>query len=219
MNKENLLYILGGVLVGFVAAYVLFEVMLNKQPPRLTPALRAALVSGEGQPMAGPEADPNAGASDAAMAAGDPAAGGAAGGPAMAEIETLRQQVEKNPNDADAVRKLANLNFDIRNWKRAEELYRRYLEIRPDDPDVMTDLGIAYRESRDFDKALAQFDAAQKLAPDHWQSYYNEVVVLAFDLKQMDQAGQVLQELQRLQPANPDVAKLAEAVNKQRAAA
>lgn len=218
MSKDNLLYTLGGILIGFVAAYVLFEVMVNKQPPRLTPALRAALVNGEGQPMA-PEGggDPNGGAGDAAMAAGGQP--GANGGAPMAQIEALRQQVEKNPNDADAIRQLANLNFDIRNWQRAEELYRRYLELRPKDPDVMTDLGISYRESRNFDKALEQFDAAQKLAPDHWQSYYNEVVVLAFDLKRMDQAGQVLQELQRLQPANPDVAKLAEAVNKQRAAA
>jgi Flp pilus assembly protein TadD len=212
LNKDNLLYILGGILVGFVAAYVLFEVMLNRQPPRLTPALRTALVNGQGQPLAGPAADPNAGGdSDAAMAAG-----GAPAGPSMPEIEALRQQVEKNPNDADAVRKLANLNFDIRNWQRAQELYRRYLEIRPQDPDVMTDLGIAYRESRDFDKALEQFNNSQKLAPDHWQSYYNEVVVLAFDLKRMDEAGQVLAELQRLQPVNPDVARLAEAVNKQR---
>ena len=84
---------------------------------------------------------------------------------------------------------------------------------------MITDLGISYRETKNYDQALEQFQQARKLAPDHWQSYYNEVVVLAFDLKRHDEANQLLQELQRMQPSNPDVAKLAEAVTRQRNAA
>jgi Tetratricopeptide repeat len=221
LNKDNLLYTIIGILIGFVSAYLLFEAMSARQPPRLTPELRAQIaMEGEnpGQPAGGGEAPTDARTADTS----NPGMGGAApggGGPAMAEIQQLRDYVEKNPNDADAVLHLANLNFDIRNWARAQELYSHYLKLRPGNPDVLTDLGISYRETQQFDQALERFRQARKLAPAHWQALYNEVVVLAFDLKRFDEAGPVLQELQRMQPGNPEVAKLADAVARQRSAA
>lgn len=216
MNKDNLLFLMGGLLVGFVTAYLFFEAMAARQPPRLTPQMRAQIVSGEegGGAMGAPagEAPAGGGAPNAA------AAGGQGGGPAMAEIQQLRDYVEKNPNDADAVRKLADLNFNISNWPRAQELYNHYLQLKPNDPDVMTDLGITYRETKEPDKALTLFRQAKQVSPDHWQAYYNEVVVLAFDLKKHDEAGQVLDQLQKMQPGNPDVARLSDAVNRRKAA-
>ncbi len=217
MNKDNLLFLMGGLLVGFVTAYLFFEAMATRQPPRLTPQLRAQIVSGEdgagGAGAPGGEA-PAGGDANAPAASG----GAQGGGPAMAEIQQLRDYVEKNPNDAQAVRQLADLNFNISNWQRAQELYSHYLELKPNDPDVMTDLGISYRETRQFDKALDLFRRSKQVAPDHWQSLYNEVVVL-MDLKKNDEANQVMAQLQKMQPGNPDVAKLAEAVARQRNAA
>ena len=137
----------------------------------------------------------------------------------MAEIQRLREFVEKNPNDADAVLLLANLNFDIKNWDRARELYERRLQLKPGDPDVLTDLGVCYREMGEFQKALDFFDQAEKLAPDHWQSRYNKVVVLAFDLKDYAKAEAILDELRRMQPQNPSIGELAAEVARRRAAA
>ncbi len=207
LNKDNLLFLMGGLLLGFVFAYLLFEAMASRQPPRLTAALRSQIAMG----------DEAAGGGNAAMGGGAEAPPGAApgAGPAMAEIQQLRDFVEKNPNDIQAVRKLADLNFDIQNWQRAQELYSHYLELKPNDPDVITDLGITYRGLQQYDKAIDLFNQAKKLEPGHWQAYYNEVVVLAFDLKKIAQANQVMGQLQQLQPANPDVAKLAEALAKQ----
>jgi cytochrome c-type biogenesis protein CcmH/NrfG len=217
LNKDNLLFAIIGVLLGFASGYVLHEVLSTRQPPRLTPELRAQIAM-EGESATGPaaaeapaEGPPGGGAA--------PAAGAASNGPALAQIQELRDYVNKNPNDADAVRKLADLNFDIQNWSRAQELYGHYLTLRPNDADVLTDLGIAFRESKQFDEALERFRQAKKVAPAHWQSLYNEVVVLAFDLKRHDEAQKVLEDLQRLQPNNPEVAKLATAVSNQRSAA
>jgi cytochrome c-type biogenesis protein CcmH/NrfG len=214
-QKDNILFLMGGILVGFVLAYLMFEAMASRQPPRLTPALRAQIVAGDdangGGAVAGGEAPAGGGAADASA----PPAGAAGAGPAMAEIQQLRDYVEKNPNDATAVRKLADLNFDIQNWQRAQELYAHYLQLKPNDTDVMTDLGITYRGLRQFDKALDMFRQAKTLDPNHWQSYYNEVVVLAFDLKKPAEANPVLAALQKMQPGNPEVAKLAQAVARQ----
>jgi Flp pilus assembly protein TadD len=219
VNRDNFLFATIGILVGFISGYLLHEVMSTRQPPRLTPEMRAQIVvpGGEQGPAAAPEGDAGAAPADAAAAGSAPAAGG--GAPGMQAIQELKAYVEKNPNDAKAVLQLANLNYDIRNWKRAQELYHHYLELKPNDPDVLTDLGITYRYTQDFDKSLQQFQQAQKAAPDHWQAYYNEIVVLAFDLKKFDQATEILAKLQQMQPGNPDVAKLAAEVAKQRSAA
>jgi tetratricopeptide (TPR) repeat protein len=201
LNRENLLFAIVGILIGFVSAYLLFETMATRQPPRLGAGAATGAAGPMGEP-AGPQGAPAAGA-----------------GPAMAQVQELQNRLQQNPNDTDALRMLANLNFDIQNWQRARELYSRYLEIRPDDPDVMVDLGVTYREMGRFDQALGLFRQVQQQNPSHWQSYYNEVVVLAFDLKRFDQADQALARLRELQPGNPDVERLAAAVEQQRNAA
>jgi len=218
VNRDNLLFATIGILVGFITGYLVHEVMATRQPPRLTPELRAQIVVPGGEQGGGGAPGSDAGAAPAANDGGGAGPAGPGGAP-MQAIQELRAYVEKNPNDADAVRKLADLNFEIRNWKRAQELYRHYLELKPGDPDVMTDLGISYRETQDFDKSLQLFQQVHQAAPDHWKSYFNEVVVLAFDLKKVDEAKVPLAKLQQMQPGNPDVVRLADAVAKQRTAA
>ena len=238
MNKDNVLFAVIGILIGFISGYLLHEVMAARQPPRLRPGDVAAAGPGG---ISAPDGGGDAGAAGAAgspanagnpppdgagalgmgggpAAAGAPGAPGGAGAP-MAAIQQLREYVEKNPNDADAVLKLANANFDIRRWDRARELYTQYLKLKPDQPDILSDLGITYRELRQFDQALEQFQKAQKLAPTHWQAQYNQAVVLGIDLKRYDDAQKVLADIEKLQPGNPDVAKLAAEVDRRRKAA
>ncbi|MCB1009383.1 MAG: tetratricopeptide repeat protein [Acidobacteria bacterium] len=188
MNRDNLLFLVIGVLAGFLGGYMLQESMAAVQPPR-TAAAEGGFhgVGGAAGPMMG--GDPNAAAS--------------------AEIERLRQALEANPTDESALIALANLNFDIQRWDRARELYVRYLALHPDDADAHTDLGICQRAAGEFDAALESFAKAQALAPDHWQSVYNEVVVRAFDLGDHAAALAALEKLERLAPGNPDVARLA----------
>ena len=214
MTRDNLLLITIGVLAGFISGYFTHEVMAVRQPPPLA-VLQAAQAAAQGGANldgagAGAGAEGGVAPGDPRGTGGGPAGG--AGGPAMADILRLREQVEKNPNDADAVLTLANLNYDIRNWDRARQLYEHYLELRPPQPDMLTDLGVSLRGLKRFPEAMARFEQAQQLQDGHWQSLYNEVVVLAFDLKDMPKAQQVLARLRQLQPDNPEVAKLADEV-------
>jgi Flp pilus assembly protein TadD len=203
LNKDNLLFAVVGILIGFVSAYLFFEAMATRQPPRLGAGGPAATAAGPmGQPAAPPQGGPPAG-----------------GGAPMPQIQELQARLEQNPNDTEALRTLANLNFDIQNWQRAQELYTRVLQIEPDNLDVMVDLGVTHREMGQFDQALGLFRQVRQRSPNHWQAYYNEVIVLNFDLKRFDEADKALARLRELQPANPDVERLAAAVQQQRNAA
>ncbi|HVS04440.1 MAG TPA: tetratricopeptide repeat protein [Thermoanaerobaculia bacterium] len=200
MTRDNVLYVLVGLLAGFIAGYFVHEAVVARQPPR---AVGAVPFHGGTAPQ---------GAPPGAAPATDQ-------GAQMQQIEQLRQQVDANPEDAEAILALANLNYDIRSWARAQELYQRYLELRPPDPDVLTDLGVTLREQGDHRAALDRFTTAQELAAEHWQSLYNQVVVLAFDLQRYEEAEAVLERLRQLQPGNPDVERLAEEVERRSAAA
>jgi tetratricopeptide (TPR) repeat protein len=199
LNKDNLLFAVFGILIGFVSGFLLKEAMDIRQPARILPGQAAIQGAAGPAPASGP--------------------GGQSGGPASAEVQELVAHLQQNPNDADAIRRLADLNFEIGSWKRAADLYTRYLALRGDDPDVLSDLAVCYRESKDIDRALQTLRRAQGVAPDHWQSVYNEAIILVFDLQQLDAATQVMDKLKKMQPDNQRVAELAAEIERQKNAA
>ena len=137
----------------------------------------------------------------------------------MEEIRKLKEYVDQHPEDSDAVRKLANLNFDIGNWARARDLYLQYEKVATADADLLTDLGITHRELGESDQALARFRQAEKLAPEHWQSRFNQAIVLGLDLSRFDDAIKILDQLRGLQPGNPEIDRLQAEIEKRRKAA
>ncbi len=203
MNRDKVLYTVIGLLAGFICGYVMHEVMAARQPAPGWASTSGRPATAGGAPRANP------------AASGAAAASGSAGSqPAMEQVQRLAAYVRENPEDASAIRQLADLNYDISNWQRAAELYSRYLELDATDVDVMTDLGATYRHLSRPQDALEQFRNARELAPDNWQARYNEVLVLAFDLNDLPGADAAMGELVSMQPDNPQVAHLAEELKK-----
>lgn len=187
MTRDHLLFLVGGLLGGFVLGYLGHEVVAARQPPRLNTTV--------GQSQAA-EALP----------------GRVAPGTTMPEVDRLRAAVEANPDDADSVLALANANFDIGNWGRAIKLYEHYERLRPGDANVLTDLGVCLREAGQVDAAVARFRQAGERDPAHWQSRFNLAIVLASDQHDYAAAEAVIADLRRLQPGNPDVERLAQEI-------
>jgi Flp pilus assembly protein TadD len=204
VKRDNWLFATFGLLLGFILGYVLHEVMAARQPPRLAVGASPQIEDMNGAPRP--------------AQAGGPGAGAPAGGPPMAEIQELRAQVEKNPNDTEALLRLANMNFDIKNWQRASELYERYLKLQAPTSDVLTDFGVTLREQGQAKEALAQFERAATLSPTHWQSRFNKAVVLGLDLQDYAGADRELAQLRVLQPSNPAIGELAAEIERRKSA-
>lgn len=195
MSRDTFLFLIIGILFGFIAGYWLHEVMTGVQPPRMAPGT-------------GTVSSPDVGGGGPGTAEAAPP--GAQAG--MQQVEELTAYVEENPDDAQAILRLAQLNMQIANWPRAAELLERVVALGTEAAGIHIDLGYAYRELGRYDDALAQFEQAQEINPDRWESRYYEVIVLAFDLQRMEQAEETLEELRRLQPDNPNVEQLAQQV-------
>ncbi len=94
-----------------------------------------------------------------------------------AQTKPLLQRLDANPKDVPALIELGNLYFDASQWPSAITYYTRALKLAPKDPDVRTDMGIAYYYTGDADRALKEFDQALKDDPRHVQTLFNVGVV------------------------------------------
>ena len=92
---------------------------------------------------------------------------------------TLTPQADAPPDvsrlaPADAALTLANWNYDRQNWSHAIEHYQEAIGLGRDNPDVRTDLGNCFRFLGQTQKALEQYETAQKQNPQHENSLYNQ---------------------------------------------
>lgn len=112
-----------------------------------------------------------------------------------AKIDDMEKAVAKEPQNAQAWAALGNAYFDAKNPQKAVQAYARALALNPNDPNVLTDQGVMFRALGFFDKAVANFEKANKLNPQHLQSLYNLGIVYAVDLKQPAKARPVFEKV------------------------
>ena len=122
----------------------------------------------------------------------------------------LEEAVRKNPQDMHAWIQLGNHLFDENKPREAIRAYENALNIKGDNPDVLTDMGIMYRQLGEFGRAAEIFTQASAIHPQHEQSRFNLGVVLFFDLNRKDEARKVWRELLGINPGarTPDGALL-----------
>ena len=113
---------------------------------------------------------------------------------ARIEIEDIQSRLNdyqtvlsRNPGDIDVVRVLADtyyemgtiqgengdINDSYRSFKNAVDQYLKYLSVKPDNVEVMTDLGLAYGDLQMPEIALRELKAAVALAPGNQRAWHS----------------------------------------------
>ena len=189
------------LVVGLMAGLVIGYVLAENQPVPPAKAIRLGL---------NPQGAQGAAQGDALPDGHPPIDGDAA-----AENQRLQQQVAEiegllasNPNDAGLMTAMGNLFFDAGSWSDARDWYEKSLQVSPGDPNVLTDLAVVYRNLGDSKRTIDLLDQAIAIHSDHWQAWYNKVVVYQFDLHQHDEAADALRTLQDLKKSNPQIPDL-----------
>jgi len=116
------------------------------------------------------------------------------------KVQTLKEIVKKDPKNLPAWVELGNLYFDTDQPKEAIEAYSQYLAVKPDNPDVRTDMGIMYRKLGQFDRALEEFRKAAQSDPKHANSRYNIGIVLLHDKQDIKSAIKAWEDYLKVDP-------------------
>ena len=203
LNRNIMFALAGGLAAGLLLGYFLFNSGSRETGPIVAAPVNAAPVMpapslGGGLPGAMPGATP---------AAGPPSA------EVQARIARIEAALLSDPKNHDAWVAVGNEYFDSHQPHRAVAAYAKALALKPEDPNVLTDQGVMYRQLGQFDKALATFQKANKLDPAHVQSLFNMGVVYANDLNKPDAAAKAWNQVIAVAPASDQAAQARQMVS------
>jgi tetratricopeptide (TPR) repeat protein len=124
-------------------------------------------------------------------------------------IEFLKRANQIRPDAYEPLVNLGNAYFDSDRFEEAEKWYAQALAKKPDDVNVRTDLGLTFffRRPPDVDRAIKEYRASLERNPNHPQTLQNLTVAL---IKKGDaaEAEKILARLEQANPANPALAQL-----------
>jgi len=215
MNKDQLQFLVSGILFGFLVGYVIAYAVHEPKVVRQAAPVPAAGNLGMGQSL------PPAGGGPP----GD-APGGAQGGgdermmaQVFQEITALKAAIQKDPKDVTALFRLANMYHDARKFDQAVDYYKKGLAITPKDVDARTDMGICLYEMGMADDAIAQFRTSLSYEPNHWQTWLNLGIVALSSKNDVKTAAEAFDKVEALNPGFKDLPMLKDALKKATVAA
>jgi cytochrome c-type biogenesis protein CcmH/NrfG len=200
MNKNLLLGAVGGLLIGVLVGYTIgLTKGMNEAQKLLGSAPLPAFDAGAPLPAGAPTQLPQPGTPG--MPGALPAA--APSPEVFQRIEMNQKLVAKDPKLVGVWIQLGNDYFDSRQHQKAIDAYGRALALAPNNPDVLTDQGVMYRDTGRFDEAIANFEKAGAIDPRHAQSAYNLGVVWANDKHDAARASAAFKKVISIAPASP----------------
>ena len=191
MKKEQIAMLVGGFAFGVLVGFGLAQIGGG--------APQQARSQAPQQRQAAPPAQPQATA------------------PMLAEVAKLREILELDPDNAEALKRLGNLYHDARMWPQAVEFYEKAVALTPNDPNLLTDLGTCYGGVGRNDEAVAMFAKANNIDPNHWQSLFNTVIIAGLNAHDFDTAEAALAKLAALPAGQQHVPQLRQALDQAKA--
>ncbi|MBC7930284.1 MAG: tetratricopeptide repeat protein [Rubrivivax sp.] len=233
MTRENILFALVGLLLGYVVAFhVVVHVKQNQSLPQVADGAPAEVEAAAEQPAlpANDVEDSQRLASAAQIAAKtareDPKnfdaqfnAGEASlqAGDAEGAIDFFTRANLLRPSDYDALVRLGNANFEADRLDVAERWYKEALQKKPDDVGVRADLGLTYfkRKPPQVDKAVAELRRALEYDPANVLVLHNLTLML-LQSRDYDGAEATLAKLEKLDPEGSNTPMLRQELEKSR---
>jgi tetratricopeptide (TPR) repeat protein len=182
---DRLLFVAIGLLAGFAAAYL----YLDRVPSSVVSVDPHAGLTGVGP---GATRDlPGSGGGQPALSA-DPVA--------QRKLADLESAAAKEPGNYALLVQLGNTAYDLESWGKAVDAYERALKLQNGDPNVLTDLGVAYRNTGNGTKALEMFGKALAKDPAHWPAAFNQAIVYGIDRGDKTKAKEILNRIKKEHP-------------------
>ncbi len=179
MRLDSIVFAVSGILFGVIVGWV-----LGSQQARST------------VPVAPPPAQ--------AASTGSAASASQAVPLDQERVKALMAVAQQNPDDAQPRVQLGNMYFDAEQYPQAITWYEQAMGLKKDDPNVSTDLGVAYYYTNQPDRAIAQFDHSLSLDPKHTKTLLNMGIVRAFGKQDLAGAQQAWEQVVAIAPNSPE---------------
>jgi tetratricopeptide (TPR) repeat protein len=183
MNRENVLFSVVGLLLGYVVAFHLVVYVNQNQPATAAAAAEAA---------AGMPANQTGGAGQ----------GGANRQRLLAEAEQAAGAARKEPDNFEAQMKAAEGYFEAGSFEDAIDFMTRANKLRPDNYDTVVRLGNVYSSAGRFEDAARWYSAALAKRPDDCDA--RSELALTFFMRKPSQPAQAITELRRCLANDPN---------------
>ncbi len=129
-----------------------------------------------------------------------------------AQVQALRNVVDRDPKNAVARAQLGNLYYDAGRYPDAIKWYGESVALNPKDASVSTDLGVSYYYNNQPDLAIKQLEHSLQVDPKHTKALLNLGVVRAFGKQDLKGATEVWRRLVEIAPDSPEGRKAREAL-------
>ncbi len=191
MTRENLLFAIIGILLGFIVGFMSASVMSQKYAAAPVPATAGSGTLPADHPPVG-----------AQSAGGDPQA-------MRAEVTASIEKARNEPKNFDAQLKAAELYYQIQRYDQAIEFLLKANQINPTDQRTVALLGMVNLDAGHYDTAEKWYLAAMKMKED-------DVMVLsglaATRLEKGDAKGSedAIAKLEKVDPNSTDLPRFKE---------
>lgn len=185
MTRENFLFGIIGVLLGFILGFMLHGVMSQRDAER-------AAASTQQRPQLPSDHPPieNAGGADQQQS--------------MEQVQQTIARARNDPKDFDAQIMAARLQYQIQQFDEAIKFLLTANQIRPDNYDVLVMLGEANMDAQHWDAAEKWYKAAQTKNPKDL-AVAASLAFVGLQRGDVKAAERAIANLEKLSPDSPDL--------------
>lgn len=210
MKKENILFLIIGLLAGCIASFLLTNQLNRSAAIQQAPPASVPPPGQQGQGAAMPQvgaalekAEKNPQNFEAQVEAGE----------MFARIKNFDRAIpfflkanEIRPDDYQILVILGNAFFFNNKFEEAEKWYEKALQKKPDDVTVRTDYGLTFamRDPKDLDRAIKEYEKALSFKPNEELTLQN----LSVALSEKGDSAKLQKALESLEKVNPENAAL-----------
>ncbi len=184
MTKDNLMFAIIGLLLGFIIGFMVHSVMSQREAAPRSPMQQTQSMPPNHPPVAGDQgSDPQQ---------------------VFAQVQEAMKQAREQPNNFDAQITAAKMEYQIQRYDQSIEYLLKANQLHPDDLDVVAMLGEANMDGGHFDVAEKWYRAALLKKPDNMPVLDGLCAVLLSkgDAKAAEEA---INKLAKIDPTNQDL--------------
>jgi tetratricopeptide (TPR) repeat protein len=187
MTKDNLMFAIIGLLLGFIIGFMMHSILSQREGAPRAPAQQTQSMPPNHPPVGSDQT-------------------GEGGQQMLASVQTAMKQARENPNDFEAQLTAAKLEYQIQRYDQAIEYLLAANKIKPTDFDTLAMLGVANLDAKHYDAAAKWYKAALLKKPDDLASLdgYCFVLLQSGDAKAAEEA---INKLAKIDPTNQDLAQ------------